>query len=118
VTDIATRRLRTQRLAGEPFASAPDAVAWLGAVQSQDYAGAKWALGQRTRDSTDEDLDRRFDVGALLRTHVMRPTWHFVLPHDIRWLLDLTAPCVKAELAHYDRNLEIDPSCRGAATPS
>lgn len=108
MTDIATRRLHTQRLAGEPFASAVDAVAWLGAVQSQDYAGAKWALGQRTRGVTDADLDRLCDEGAILRTHVMRPTWHFVLPCDIRWLLGLTAPRVKARLAPYDRRLEID----------
>jgi Winged helix DNA-binding domain len=108
VTGIAARRLHTQRLAGEPFASAVDAVAWLGAVQSQDYAGAKWALGQRTRDATDAELDRLFDEGAILRTHVMRPTWHFVLPQDIRWLLDLTAPRVRAALASYDRKLEID----------
>ena len=106
--DIAARRLDTQRLTGEPFASALDAVARLGAVQSQDYAGAKWALGQRTSDATDADLDRLFDEGAILRTHVMRPTWHFVLPEDIRWLLDLTAPRVKATFASYARRLEVD----------
>jgi len=56
--DIAVRRLQTQRLVGEPFASVVDAVAWLGAVQAQDYAAAKWALGQRTSDALDADLDR------------------------------------------------------------
>jgi hypothetical protein len=110
VTDIAARRLQAQRLTGEPFASALDAVALLGAVQSQDYAGAKWALGQRTRDATDADVDRLFDQGAILRTHVMRPTWHFVLPDDIRWLLDLTGPRVRAAVGYYDRQLEIDPT--------
>ena len=105
---IATRRLRAQRLTGEPFASAVDAVGWLGAVQAQDYTGAKWALGQRTRGVTDADLDRLVDAGAILRTHVMRPTWHFVLPADIRWLLELTAPRVKAAMASSDRQLELD----------
>jgi hypothetical protein len=108
MTDLAARRLRTQRLAGAPFASAEEAVRWLGAVQSQDYAGAKWALAMRTGDLTDADLDRLFDAGAILRTHVMRPTWHFVLPEDVRWLLELTAPRVKATMAHYDRQLGID----------
>jgi hypothetical protein len=108
VMDVAARRLLTQRLTGEPFASAVDAVRWLGAVQSQDYAGAKWALGQRTRGVTEADLDRLVDQGAILRTHVMRPTWHFVLPDDIRWLLELTAPRVKAAMAYYDRQLELD----------
>jgi hypothetical protein len=107
-TDIATRRLQNQRLAGPRFASAVDAVAWLGAVQAQDYTGAKWALGQRTRDATDTEIDRLFDDGAILRTHVLRPTWHFVLPQDIRWLLDLTAPRVKAKVTHRLRQLELD----------
>jgi hypothetical protein len=108
MTDIATRRLHSQRLTGEPFASAVEAVRWLGAVQSQDYAGAKWALGQRTLGATEAELDRLFDEGAILRTHVMRPTWHFVLPSDIRWLLDLTGPRVRLGLAPRQRQLEID----------
>src|SRR4030088_1133264 len=105
---IASRRLQTQRLTGEPFASAVDAVAWLGAVQSQDYAGAKLALGQRTRDATDAGLDRLCDEGAIPRTHVLRPTWHFVGPEDIRWMLDLTAARVRDRMAPYDRQLEVD----------
>ena len=105
---IALQRLWTQRLAGPRFQSAVDAVSALGAVQSQDYAGAKWALGQRTSGTTDADLDRLFDEGAILRTHVMRPTWHFVAPADIGWLLELTGRRVKAILAPYDRRLEVD----------
>ncbi len=85
-----------------------DAVRWLGAVQSQDYAAAKWALGQRTQGATDRKLDGLFDEGRILRTHVMRPTWHFVLPEDIRWLLDLTGPRVHLALAGRYRQLEID----------
>lgn len=108
MTDIATQRLRSQRLTGEPLSSAVHAVRWLVAVQSQDYAGAKWALGQRTRGLTDAELDRLFDEGAILRTHVMRPTWHFVLPEDIRWLLQLTGPRVRLGLAGRHRQLEID----------
>jgi len=38
----------------------------------------------------------------------MRPTWHFVLPADIRWMLALTAPRIKAQVAYYDRKLELD----------
>src|SRR5207248_5776549 len=73
------------------------------AGQAQEYAGAKWALGLRTQDATDARLDALFDAGAFLRTHVLRPTWHFVLPEDIRWLLELTGLRVKAQLAAYDR---------------
>src|SRR3979411_1781477 len=108
VPEIALRRLHQQRLIGEPFRSAVDAVRWLGAVQSQDYAGAKWGLGQRTGRATDAELDRLFDEGAILRTHVMRPTWHFVLPEDIRWIQELTSPTVLRGLAGRHRQLELD----------
>jgi hypothetical protein len=97
-----------QRLTGSQFGTPRDVVACLGAVQAQDYAGAKWALAQRTRDATDAQLDRAFDRGEILRTHVMRPTWHFVAPEDIRWLLALTAPRVHAANAFMYRKLELD----------
>lgn len=106
--DIARIRLRNQRLIGEPHATPEDVVRWLCAVQSQDYGGAKWGVAQRTAGTTDADLDRLCDAGVILRTHIMRPTWHFVLPADIRWLLALTAPRVRALMAHYDRKLELD----------
>jgi hypothetical protein len=108
VNDIAARRLGAQRLTGEPFQSPLDAIRSLTAVQSQDFAGAKWALGQRSRKTTDAALDRIFDEGAILRTHVLRPTWHFVLPEDIGWLLALTGPRVRAGLVARNRELEID----------
>ncbi len=108
VAGIAGRRLHTQRLTGKPFASPVDAVRWLGAVQSQDYGGAKWALGQRTRGVTDADIDRLYDEGAILRTHVMRPTWHFVVPEDIRWMLELTGPRIRRGLVARYRELELD----------
>jgi len=70
-------------------------VAWLGAVQAQDYSAAKWALGARLINSTDAAIDNALAEGAIIRTHVLRPTWHFVAPGDIRWMLELTAPRIK-----------------------
>jgi len=107
-TDIAHMRLHNQHLAGAKLASPDAVVRWLGAVQSQEYAGAKWAVGQRMDDATDASLDRAFADGAILRTHVMRPTWHFVAPADIRWLLALTAPRVNAATASYYRKFGLD----------
>jgi hypothetical protein len=106
--EIVTRRLRRQRLAGEPFESAAEAVAFFGAVQSQDFAEAKWSLGERLRDVSDSDLDAAFDAGEILRTHVLRPTWHFVTPEDIGWMLELTAPRVHAALGSAYRRLKLD----------
>ncbi len=89
---------------------------WFGAVQSQDYPAAKWALGQRLGDATDADLDAAFDKGQILRTHVMRPTWHFVRPADIVWIQELTSARVMAGLAGRHRTLELDARTIARAT--
>ena len=78
--DIAERRLLSQQLLGTKSRSPRDVVEWLGAVQAQDYTSAKWALGLRLRGATDDDVERAFAKGAVLRTHLLRPTWHFVAP--------------------------------------
>lgn len=106
--DIARQRLHTQRIAGTKFQTPDEAVRWFGAVQAQDYAGAKWAVGQRIHGATDADLDAAFAAGTILRTHVMRPTWHFVTPADIRWLLALTAPRVHIANAYRCQQLHLD----------
>jgi len=77
-------------------------------VQAQDFAPAKWAIGRRTKGATDVQLDRAYAAGTILRTHVLRPTWHFVLPADIRWLLAATAPRVQARNAFRYRQLGLD----------
>ena len=56
----------------------------------------------------DEEIERAFDRGQILRTHVMRPTWHFVTPADIRWLLELTSPRVHRAMSSYTRRFELD----------
>jgi hypothetical protein len=106
--DIARQRLRNQHIAEARLRKPGDVVGWLGAVQAQDYAGAKWALGLRLQGATDDDIDQAFADGSVLRTHLMRPTWHFVAPVDIHWLLALTAPRVHAVNAFMYRKLELD----------
>src|SRR5262245_27121819 len=108
VTDVAHARLPSQCLSRTGFARPADVVRWFGGVQAQDFPGAKWALALRMRRATDAAIERAFGEGEILRTHVLRPTWHFVAPDDIRWMLALTAPRVKARLAVYDRHLGID----------
>jgi hypothetical protein len=106
--DIAQRRLYTQQIS-RPRATTPEAVVgWLGAVQAQDYPAARWAVGQRAAGATDAAVAAAYDAGRILRTHIMRPTWHFVTPADIRWLLALTAPRVHAQAATWYRRLELD----------
>jgi hypothetical protein len=104
--EIAPARLSNQLLGEKKCKTPGEVVARLGAVQAQDFAAAKWALGLRMHKATDSDIEQVFDDGAILRTHVMRPTWHFVTPLDIRSLLALTASRVHAANAHMYRKLK------------
>ncbi len=106
--DLICRRLHNQLLSQTKFTQPEKVVTWFGAVQAQDYAGAKWALGQRMRGATDDFIETCYNEGKILRTHVMRPTWHFVIPADIRWMLALTAPRVRAALSSMDGQLGLD----------
>lgn len=106
--DITRLRLHNQGLSEFRFTNPSAVVTQLGAVQAQDYAGAKWALGQRMQDATDTAIDQSFNNGEILRTHLMRPTWHFVTPSDIPWMLMLTGPRVQAGNGFMYRKTEMD----------
>jgi len=107
---IVEARLRNQYITREGHVRPEDVVAWFGAVQAQEYEPAKWGLGLRMREGTiNPDIEAAFEQGRILRTHVMRPTWHFVAAPDIRWLMELTGPRVQRALSHYCRRLELDP---------
>ena len=90
--DIARWRLRTQRLVTPHAESAVDVVTGLLAVQAENASQASWAVASRTHEPRHAELASRLESGEVLRTHVLRPTWHFVSADDIAWLLELTAP--------------------------
>jgi hypothetical protein len=106
--DIAHQRLVNQHIARPTFKTAEEVVTALAAVQAQDYAGAKWALGMRMQNATEAAIEQAFNDGTLLRTHVLRPTWHFVAPCDIRSLLALSAPRVHVANGTMYRKLELN----------
>jgi hypothetical protein len=106
--DIVRIRLENQQLSKSSFDDASNLICWFGAVQSQDYPGAKWALGQRISRITDEHVEQAFTDGKFLRTHVLRPTWHFVHPEDIRWMLRLTGPRISRSMGSYNKILELN----------
>jgi len=93
--EVLRRRLATQRLTGAELPTATDVVRLLGCVQSQEFAHGLWSLGMRTDGLTVADVRAEFDRGSLLRTHILRPTWHFVAAEDIRWIMQVTAPRVQ-----------------------
>ena len=101
-------RLVNQQIADSKFKAPQQIVEWMIAMQAQEFAMAKWAIGLRLPGSVEGDIEEAFTKGEILRTHLMRPTWHFVAPSDIRWLLALTAPRVHTASAFMHRHLELD----------
>ena len=97
------RRLHEQRLAGNHLDSPAEGVGWLGAMQAQEFDEAKWSLAERMGGASDAEIEEAFSRGEILRTHVLRPTWHFVTPEDIRWMLSLTAPRIRKAVGYYYR---------------
>lgn len=108
-TELLSERLRNQHLTGSRLRQAAKVVSWLCAMQAQDFPAAKWAIGLRAPGAQDADVDQAFNEGLILRTHVLRPTWHFVAPDDIRWLLALSAPRIHAANAYYYKQSGLTP---------
>lgn len=101
-------RLQCQHLLQPATGSPQELVAWMGAVQAQDYAMCKWALGLRLQSANDATIEEALNAGTLIRTHVLRPTWHLVAATDIRWMLQLTAPRVHTYAQTYYKQQELD----------
>jgi len=108
--EIAQWRLNNQHIAHQIFKTPEEVVNYMGAVQAQDYAGAKWAIGLRMQKSGDAMIDKAMADGRIIRTHVLRPTWHFISPADARWMIDMTAPRINAFNASWYRKLQLDSS--------
>jgi hypothetical protein len=112
-SEISKIRLFNQQITSSKFTQPAEIVSWFGGIQAQDYPMAKWAIGVRLPDSTEQIVERAISDGEILRTHIMRPTWHFVTAEDIRWMLKLSAPQLKSTMAATLRGLELDPqTCR------
>jgi hypothetical protein len=106
--ELARRRLINQKLVRTSFRAPAEVVGWLGAVQAQDFTGATWAVGQRAHGLTAAAVVAAFNAGEILRTHILRPTWHFVARDDLGWMLALSAPRVHAANASMYRRLGVD----------
>lgn len=105
---VARTRIRSSRLSGQRFTAPDEAVAWHLAMQAQDYGPATWSIGQRSRGVRGIDVDRALADGSIVRTHVLRPTWHFVARDDLRWLMALSGPRVRRSVDRRSRDLGLD----------
>lgn len=110
---IVSQRLHNQHVWGTPLESIEGVVAWLAAMQSQEFVYARWSVALRASGVSAEAVNHAFAEGSILRTHVIRPTWHFVSAADIRWILQISAPRVHALNAYYYRQLGVDASLDG-----
>ena len=106
--ELITERLRNQHLTQPGRRDPVEVVASLGAMQAQDFPAAKWAVGLRAPGCHNANIEEAFNSGAILRTHVLRPTWHFVVAADIKWLIELSAPRVHAANAYYYKQAGLD----------
>jgi hypothetical protein len=106
-SDIRLLRLQNQHLIGKKFKLPSEVVGHLGAVQAQDYFGSMWSVGQRMENATESMIEEAFNSGAIIRTHIMRPTWHFILPEDLIWMQELTKHRVKQLMNTYNKKLEL-----------
>ncbi|MGV3587279.1 MAG: winged helix DNA-binding domain-containing protein [Adhaeribacter sp.] len=107
LAEIGNIRLRNQQISGTPFTSAQEVVRWMGAMQAQDFAMAKWAIGVRLPYSTESQIETALNEGKILRTHILRPTWHFVSAEDIYPMLALSAPQIKRAMKLWLKKLEL-----------
>ena len=102
-----------------PAYDSPGAVlADLVATQAQDLLPGRWSLAQRCAVvPTDAEVARAHDVGAFVRTHTLRPTWHFVAPGDLAMVLAATSGRVRQLMAHMNRQVGVDADLMTRARP-
>jgi hypothetical protein len=106
-TDIPLIRLQYQQLAAAQLTTPKALVGWMGAMQAQDYAMCKWAVGLRLPGTTLATVNTALDKGQILRTHILRPTWHLVSAADLHWMLALAAPQLLPKMKLPNKELEL-----------
>lgn len=107
ITDIAQQRLQSQLLEPAIFQQPAQVVSWFGAMQAQDRAGVKWAVGLRSR-ANNAAVEQAFAGKRIIRTWLLRGTLQVAAAEDIRWMLDLLAPRLIAQSLRRLRQLELD----------
>ena len=110
LAEIAKIRLINQQIERPQFKTVKELVDWMGAVQAQDYGMAKFAVGVRLPGATDQVVEAAINNGEIIRTHILRPTWHFVSAEDIYWMLALRAAPLKAGLRSRHAQLGLSES--------
>ncbi|MCD8193510.1 MAG: winged helix DNA-binding domain-containing protein [Tannerellaceae bacterium] len=98
---IPQARLLNHQLVNPLFNDPAELVKWMGAVQAQDYTMTKWAIGMRLQTPSLKAVNQAIEEGRIVRTHIMRPTWHLVPGEDLRWMLKLSAQRIRSSWESY-----------------
>ncbi|MCI0708879.1 MAG: winged helix DNA-binding domain-containing protein [Chloroflexi bacterium] len=106
--NIATQRLQNQQIEYPRLKNPAEILSWMGAIQGQDYPGAKWSIGLRLPGSTDAQIEQAVADKQIARTWLMRGTLHLVASADISWMVELLAPRIIAISQPRYRELELD----------
>ncbi len=106
---IALARIQSQKLADGSEMSPKELTSWFGAIQAQDFSMNRFAISVRT-SLNDAAVLAAFDSGEIIRTHVLRPTWHLASKEDIGWMLELSAPYIKKLMASMNKSLNLAES--------
>ena len=105
---IEIQRTHSQLLDGANKAATPhDVVEWMGAMQAQDLAMAKWAVGVRLPHSSRQQVEADLAEGRILRLHILRPTWHYVSARDVRWMVQLSGTRIRPTYLSWGKQFEI-----------
>lgn len=108
--NISNIRLLNQQLASPLFRQPKELISWMGAMQAQNYSMVRWAVGMRLKSATLQTVEEALRRGDILRTHVMRPTWHLVAAEDIRWMLKLSAQRIISANESFAKGYDLDIS--------
>ncbi|MEG9226495.1 DNA glycosylase AlkZ-like family protein [Aeromicrobium sp. Sec7.5] len=93
---------------GRPRPDTPAGVVrHFGAVQSQEHLWAPWAVGRRCGATFTEVLDGLWPAGVV-RTHVLRTTWHYVHTADLPYAIAATSDRVMRQVLATMRRAGLD----------
>jgi hypothetical protein len=107
--DLVNLRLANQQISSGRFTSPGDLAGWMGAMQAQDFRMVRWAFGLRLNGFDIAGINKAINNAKIIRTHLLRPTWHFVSAEDLQWILEISAPRIKSSLKYRQDFLGLTP---------
>lgn len=108
MNSIGEQRLISQQVSNPTFSEPAEVVAWLAALQGQDYLGGKWSIGLRLPDSTEGQIEQAIADRIIIRTWLMRGTLHMATRDDEHWLRKLVMERLISGYAYRYKQLELD----------